>query len=76
MPELRDEIGWEDLVATVARVRDSIPLEDRGRLAVLTDSYATAGAIDLYGDRYGLPAAISRINSWGSAGMAIRRPKP
>jgi hypothetical protein len=66
--ELRDEVGWEDLVATIAGVRDSIPLEDRGRVAVLTGGYAAAGAIDLYGGQYGLPRAISRINSYGERG--------
>jgi hypothetical protein len=75
MPELRDEIGWEDLVATVARVRDSIPLENRGRLAVLTINYAAAGAVDLYGGRYGLPPAISRINSWGKRGYGDPPPE-
>jgi hypothetical protein len=74
-PELRDEIGWEDLVATVAKVRDSIPLEDRGRLAVLTGNYAAAGAVDLYRDRYGLPAAISRINSYGERGYGEPPPE-
>jgi 4-amino-4-deoxy-L-arabinose transferase-like glycosyltransferase len=74
-PELRDEIGWEDLVATVAKVRDSIPLEDRERLAVLTTGYAAAGAVDLYGGRYGLPPAISRINSWGERGYGEQPPK-
>jgi hypothetical protein len=67
-PEVLDEIGWEELVATVAGVRDAIPVGDRGRLAVLTGNYAAAGAIDLYGGQYGLPSAISRINSWGERG--------
>lgn len=74
-PELRDEVGWEDLVATVARVRDSIPLGDRGRLAVLTGNYAAAGAVDLYGDRYALPAAISRMNSFGERGYGDPPPE-
>jgi 4-amino-4-deoxy-L-arabinose transferase-like glycosyltransferase len=74
-PELRDEIGWEDLVATVANVRDSIPLGDRGRVAVLTTSYAVAGAVDLYGSQYGLPAAISRINSYGERGYGDPPPE-
>ena len=74
-PELRDEVGWEDLVATVARVRDSIPLEDRGRLAVLTGNYAAAGAVDLYRDHYGLPAAISPINSYGERGYGDPPPE-
>ncbi|MGA7237157.1 MAG: glycosyltransferase family 39 protein [Bryobacteraceae bacterium] len=74
-PELRDEVGWEDLVETVARVRDSIPLADRGRLAVLTGHYGAAGAIDLYRDRYGLPAAISRINSYEERGYGDPPPE-
>ncbi len=73
--ELRDEVGWEDLVVTVASVRDSIPLEDRGRLAVLTDRYAIAGALDFYGGRYGLPPPISRINSWGARGYGDPPPE-
>lgn len=68
MPELRDEVGWEDLVATVASVRDSIPSDGRGRVALLSGGYAVAGALDLYGARYGLPPAISRINSYGERG--------
>jgi hypothetical protein len=75
MPELRDEVGWEDLVATIARVRDSIPLEDRGRLAVLSGYYAATGAVDLYGGRYGLPPAISRINSYGERGYGDPPPE-
>jgi 4-amino-4-deoxy-L-arabinose transferase-like glycosyltransferase len=75
MPELRDEIGWEDLVATVASVRDSTPSEDRGSLGVLAGSYAVAGAIDLYGGGYGLRPAISRINSWGERGYGEPPPK-
>jgi MFS family permease len=74
-PELRDEVGWKELVATMARVRDSIPLKDRGRLAVLTGGYAAAGAVDLYGGRYGLPAAISRINSYGERGYGEQPPE-
>jgi 4-amino-4-deoxy-L-arabinose transferase-like glycosyltransferase len=73
--ELREEVGWEDLVATVAEVRDSIPLDDRGRLAVLTSYYSAAGAVDLYGGRYGLPAAISRINSFGERGYGEPPPE-
>jgi hypothetical protein len=60
---LRDEIGWEDLVSTVARVRDSLPAESRVQLGVLAENYGEVGAINLYGPRYGLPRAISGVNS-------------
>ena len=60
---LRDEIGWEDLVSTVARVRDSLPGESRAHLGILAENYGEVGAINLYGPRYGLPRAISGVNS-------------
>lgn len=37
---LREEFGWEDLVATVAKIRDSLPLQDRGRLGPLAGNYS------------------------------------
>jgi Dolichyl-phosphate-mannose-protein mannosyltransferase len=60
---LRDEIGWEDLVSTLAQVRDSLPAESRGRLGILAENYGEAGAINLYGPSHGLPRAISGVNS-------------
>jgi hypothetical protein len=42
---------------------------------VLTGNYAAAGAVDLYRDRYGLPAAISRINSYGERGYGDPPPE-
>ncbi len=60
---LRDEVGWEDLVATVARVRDSLPAERRSQLGILAENYGEVGAINLYGPRYSLPRAISGVNS-------------
>jgi hypothetical protein len=50
-------------------------LEDRRRLAVLTGNYAAAGAVDLYRDRYGLPAAISPINSYRERGYGDPPPE-
>ncbi len=38
--------------------------------------YGGAGAINLYGARYGLPEAISEINSFWQRGYAILRRKP
>ncbi len=61
---LRDEIGWEDLVATLARVRDSLPpAESRAHLGILVENYGEVGAINLYGPTHGLPPAISGVNS-------------
>ena len=57
------EIGWPELVATVARVRDSLPVEDRSEVGVLAADEGEAGAVNLYGRAYGLPDAISGMNS-------------
>lgn len=63
-----DRFGWENLVATVARVYHSLPSDDRARATILTGNYGEAGAIDFFGRRHGLPKAISGHNNywlWG-----------
>ena len=73
--DLREEIGWKEMVETVAKVRDSLPAGYRGRLAVLTVNHGEAGAIDLYGGEYDLPLAISRVNSFGERGYGDSPPE-
>ena len=60
---LRDEIGWQDLIATLARVRDSLPAESQAQLGILAENYGEVGSINLYGPARGLPRAISGVNS-------------
>ena len=62
--DYREEIGWPEFVTTVAQIRDSLPQGDRPRLGILTANYGEAGAIDLYGPQYGLPPALSGVNSY------------
>jgi 4-amino-4-deoxy-L-arabinose transferase-like glycosyltransferase len=57
------EIGWPELAAIVANVRDSIPASDRTALGVMAADEGEAGAVNLYGRAYGLPRAISGMNS-------------
>ena len=57
------QIGWPEMVQQVARVRDTLSAEDRARLGILAGDEGEAGAINLYGPRYGLPTAISGMNS-------------
>jgi 4-amino-4-deoxy-L-arabinose transferase-like glycosyltransferase len=68
--ELRDdfpeEIGWPELVGTVARIRDAVPAAERPHLGILAANYGEAGALNLYGPAYGLPRVVSGVNSfWG-----------
>lgn len=72
---LREEIGWPDLVQAVARVRDSLPAEERARFAILAGNYGEAGAIDLYGPAYGLPKAICGVNSYWLRGYGDPPPE-
>jgi hypothetical protein len=61
--DLREEVGWTELVAEVARIRDSLPPEQRASLGIITGNYGETGAINLFGPNYGLPQAISGTNS-------------
>jgi len=57
------EVGWPDMVETVAKIRDSLPAEERHHIGILAGDEGEAGAINLYGPAYGLPAAISGMNT-------------
>jgi len=59
----RSEIGWPELAQETARIRDSLAPGERARLGILTGSSGAAGAINLFGPHYGLPRAVSGMNS-------------
>jgi hypothetical protein len=61
--DLREEIGWDELVKTVAGIRDSLPPQQRGNVGVLVGNYGEQGAIELLGRAYQLPPPISLTNS-------------
>jgi hypothetical protein len=69
LPQLyADMFGWENMVATVARVYRDLPPQDRVKCAIFTENYGEAGAIDFFGGTQGLPKAISGHNNywfWG-----------
>ncbi|MGH8084302.1 MAG: glycosyltransferase family 39 protein [Lysobacter sp.] len=59
-----EQVGWPELVAQVAAVYQSLPAQERAHTAIFANNYGEAGAINRYGRRYGLPAAISEVNSY------------
>lgn len=61
--DLREEIGWDDLVKAVASVRDSLPPAQREDVGVVVGNYGEAGAIEILGPSYHLPPPISLTNS-------------
>ena len=72
LPQLfADQFGWEDMAAAVARAYNNLPAAIRPRTAIFGQNYGQAGAIDLFGPRYGLPPAISGHQNyflWGPRG--------
>jgi hypothetical protein len=73
--DLREEIGWQELVENVARIRDSFAPEDRARVKIFCGNYGEAGAINLYGPRHGLPPAICPVNSFWERGYGDPPPE-
>jgi Dolichyl-phosphate-mannose-protein mannosyltransferase len=61
--DLREEIGWNDLVSTVAQIRDSLTPDQQAHLGITTGNYGEYGAIDVLGRAYGLPEPIGTTNS-------------
>jgi hypothetical protein len=72
---LRDEIGWPELVQTLAQIRNSLPEAERARTAVLAGNYGEAGAVNLLGPEYGLPPVISGGNSFWAHGYGDPPPE-
>jgi hypothetical protein len=66
--ELNEQIGWPELVETVAGIFAALPDAQRAQTGILTGNYGEAGAINLYGPAYGLPTAISGVNSYWQRG--------
>ena len=73
--DMADEIGWPELVAQVAAVRDTLSPQDRSRLAVLANNYGEAGALALYGPQYNLPTPISSTNTFHLRGYGPYAPE-
>jgi 4-amino-4-deoxy-L-arabinose transferase-like glycosyltransferase len=62
--DFREQFGWRELVQEVAKIRDALTPEERAHLGIIGTNYGEAGAINLYGPEYGLPRAISGVNSF------------
>jgi hypothetical protein len=54
-----DQFGWEEMAGSVAHVYNHLRPEDQKRAAIFCQNYGEAGAVDFFGPKLGLPAAIS-----------------
>jgi hypothetical protein len=63
-----DMFGWEEMVQAVARTYYALPPDQRARTAIFGSNYGQAGAIDLFGKKYGVPDSIGHHQNywyWG-----------
>jgi len=63
-----DMFGWEEMTAMVAKVYQSLSPEERAGCLIYVRNYGEAGAIDFFGEKYGLPKASCGHNNywlWG-----------
>jgi hypothetical protein len=61
--DLREEFGWNDLVKTVAGIRDSLPAQQQANVGIMVGNYGELGALEMFGPQYHLPPPISLVNS-------------
>ncbi len=79
LPQLfADQFGWEEMAAAVAGPYNSLAPDVRAKTAIFGQNYGQAGAIDVFGPKYGIPegSAISgrqRYYLWGPHGYTGRK---
>jgi hypothetical protein len=73
--EIKEEIGWPELVKEVANIYSSLPEEEKSHTGIFARNYGEAGAINLYGPAYGLPTAISGMNTYWLKGYGNSPPQ-
>ncbi len=61
--DLREEIGWPEMVASLSSIRDTLPASSQARTAILVGNYGEAGAVELFGPGRQLPPLINGTNS-------------
>ncbi len=65
---LADRFGWREMAETVAAIHRGLPEAERAMAGVFGQNYGQAGALDMYGPRFGLPPAMSghlAYHGWG-----------
>lgn len=70
-----EEIGWEEFTESVAQVWNGLSAGERARAAIMAGNYGEVGALNLYGKRWGLPRAISGVNSSWERGYGGTEPE-
>jgi hypothetical protein len=61
---ISDRIGWKEKVDMLGHVYDSLPEAERKDMMVGADYYGIAGAIELYGKKYGINEVVCAHNNY------------
>jgi hypothetical protein len=60
-----DMFGWDEMTQKVAAYYNRLPEDERAKTAIFCGNYGECGAIDLLGQKYGLPKSIGgHMNYW------------
>jgi hypothetical protein len=59
-----EQIGWDEMVQTVAEIYNDLPDAEKARAGILAGENDEAAALNLFGGEYGLPKAISGGNTF------------
>jgi hypothetical protein len=70
-----EQIGWHDMIATVADIYEGLPEDEKARTGILTMENDEAAALNLYGPEYGLPKAISGSDTFWLRGYGDQPPE-
>ena len=61
---LADRIGWQEKADMVGQVYLSLPETEREKTIIAADNYGNAGALELYGKKYGFKNVVSGHNNY------------
>ena len=70
--DLHGMFGWRERVESVRQVFHELPAAEQDRTVIFAAGYGTAGAIDLFGRRHGLPPATSLAETYWLWGLPDR----
>jgi 4-amino-4-deoxy-L-arabinose transferase-like glycosyltransferase len=70
-----EQIGWHEMIGTVAGIYADLPEEEKSRAGIFTRENDEAAALNLYGPEYGLPKAISGSDTFWLRGYGDPPPE-
>jgi hypothetical protein len=70
-----EQIGWHEMIETVAGIYANLPEEEKPRAGILAGENDEAAALNLYGPEYGLPRAISGSDTFWLRGYGDPPPE-